>query len=660
MLLLGNLSQALDKPNLDLLNKYCSKCHNPKKAKADLDLSILSSDINSPDHFEKWRMIYDKMKYLEMPPEDAKELPEENRKSLLEALRNEFLSAQKPGKVNDQKLLLPEFGNYVDHDALFKSKPKVVIPATPSIWRLRPELYDSFANTVANRPQGLSQPFTLMPGFSFKDYSSPYYIDEPTTELLLKNAELLVENQISYKLDKNNVKKGKFQEFVVITDSDRPPFEEDIHKAIKKSFLISLQRMPNANEVKKFSALWQKIKNNSDHVTASKSMLMAILMQPEVLFRLELGNGPVDQYGRQRLSQIEIAKSISFALGNKIDNVLLQAAQRGLLKSKQDIESHIRKVLENKKFQLTRLLKFFEEYFGYKRAIDVFKDQPKRGKHEPKILVADLEFLIQDVVQKDRNVLYELLTTNKYYVNYRFDSKRKTASRMYNKGVFETVYGLPADWKWTDKQPIELPKDERAGVLTHPAWLVAWSDNFHNDPIRRGKWIRTHLLGGTVPDVPITVEAILPEDEKLTLRKRLHMATDKAQCKSCHSRMNDLGLPFEMYTHYGLYRKLEVNEDVQTSGLIKYSGEPSLEGAVSSPIKMIHKLAKSTKVEQVFIRHVFRYFLGRNETLGDALTLQNAHRIYKAKNGSYKELIISLLTSDSFLYRMKDNKGSQP
>jgi hypothetical protein len=57
-----------------------------------------------------------------------------------------------------------------------------------------------------------------------------------------------------------------------------------------------------------------------------------------------------------------------------------------------------------------------------------------------------------------------------------------------------------------------MPKDQRMGVLTHPAWLVAHSGNFDNDPIRRGLWIRKHLLGGMVPDVPITVDAKLPDE----------------------------------------------------------------------------------------------------------------------------------------------------
>jgi hypothetical protein len=63
------------------------------------------------------------------------------------------------------------------------------------------------------------------------------------------------------------------------------------------------------------------------------------------------------------------------------------------------------------------------------------------------------------------------------------------------------------------------------------------------------------------------------------------------------------------------------------------------------------RLAKSDRVRQVFIRNVFRYFMGRNETLADSRTLIDADKAYLASGGSFKELTVSLLTSDSFIYR---------
>ena len=67
-----------------------------------------------------------------------------------------------------------------------------------------------------------------------------------------------------------------------------------------------------------------------------------------------------------------------------------------------------------------------------------------------------------------------------------------------------------AFWDYPAAQPFAI--EHRKGVLTHPSWLIAHSTNFHPDPIRRGRWIREKLLAGRVPDVPITVDAQVPDD----------------------------------------------------------------------------------------------------------------------------------------------------
>lgn len=79
--------------------------------------------------------------------------------------------------------------------------------------------------------------------------------------------------------------------------------------------------------------------------------------------------------------------------------------------------------------------------------------------------------------------------------------------------------------------------------------------------------------------------------------------------------------------------------------------EPSLDGKVDNAIDMIRKLAESERVEQVFVRHVFRFWIGRNETINDAPVLRAAHKAYRDNDGSMKALLESLLTSDAFLYR---------
>ena len=235
------------------------------------------------------------------------------------------------------------------------------------------------------------------------------------------------------------------------------------------------------------------------------------------------------------------------------------------------------------------------------------------------------------------------------------------------------------DWKKWDYPPIQpavIPN--RKGLLTHPAWLIAHSQNLETDPIHRGKWIREKLLAGTIPDVPITVDAVIPPDPHKTLRQRMEIRTGVNYCWRCHEKMDPLGFPFESYDDFGRFRikenlehpdnlvkearRNEINNfgaslpvyktlPVDSRGMLKGTNDPKLDGDVENAFDLIDRLAKSDKVRQSIIRHAFRYFLGRNETLMDSKTLMDADKAYTDNNGSFDEVIVSLLTSDSFIYR---------
>ena len=225
-------------------------------------------------------------------------------------------------------------------------------------------------------------------------------------------------------------------------------------------------------------------------------------------------------------------------------------------------------------------------------------------------------------------------------------------------------------WDYQVKQPFKI--NNRKGLLSHPSWLVAHSQNAATDPVKRGRWIREKLLAGRVPDVPITVDAQVPEDPHKTLRERLDMVTGAEQCWKCHVQMNPLGLPFESFDDFGRYRSEEELEHadnlltrgngknnadtfktkpVDVRGVLDGTGDPALDGEVKNAFDLIDKLAKSERVRQSIIRHAFRYFMGRNEMLSDSQTLIDADKAYLDSGGSFKAVVVSLLTSDSFMYR---------
>ena len=227
------------------------------------------------------------------------------------------------------------------------------------------------------------------------------------------------------------------------------------------------------------------------------------------------------------------------------------------------------------------------------------------------------------------------------------------------------------NWDYEPVQPVALP--HRKGFLTHPAWLIAHSKNTATDPILRGHFIQERLLAGTVPDIPISVDAVIPEDPHRNLRDRLESVTMDAKCWKCHEKMNPLGLPFEMYDDFGHFRTEEALEypeniikpgtekpivpntyktvPIRTEGELAGTGDPVLDGKVVDAIDLIGRLEKSERVRQSVIRHAFRYFMGRNEMLSDSQTLIDADKAYVESGGSFNAVVISLLTSDSFIYR---------
>lgn len=90
---------------------------------------------------------------------------------------------------------------------------------------------------------------------------------------------------------------------------------------------------------------------------------------------------------------------------------------------------------------------------------------------------------------------------------------------------------------------------------------------------------------------------------------------------------------------------------VDAKGRLDGTGDPKLDGEITDAIDLAGRLAKSSKVRQSIIRHAFRYFMGRNETLSDSKTLIDADNAYVQSGGSFDAVIVSLLTSDSFIYR---------
>ncbi len=686
------------------LSKHCVECHGAKEPEGELDLTTLDPDMKSSSSGARWATIVEKLTKGEMPP---KEKPRPDAASLATTIGWAHAESKRANR-NFTRRAAYENGNITAHAVLFDPKNVPPFDGESRVRRVSPEIYETFLKDAAKRP-GVNQPFSPLGGTTFKDMGDPT-IDEPVTSTLFQNALLIVEGQTVHAVENGKIVKWNgARELQPLFDPRAAPTDAQLETAIAFQFKQILKRPPTDRELEKFVALLKRSMSEAGQIVGSRYALATVLMLPEAVFRMEVGRGRPDEKGRVRLAPREIAFAIGYALTDKgPDSQLLAAAATGGLDTDEGVTQQVRRLLDDAKTDKPRILRFFREYFGYDKATDIFKESNGGGSavdhsgHEPRVLVEDTDRLVQHILEQDRDVLREMLTTNKSFVSYKnaADQKKKLAEarakyeqeqknpknqgKKFNpqvKMVFES-YGLP---DFPVEQPVELPKDQRAGILTQPSWLVANSTTFDNHAIHRGKWIRERLLGNVVPDIPITVDAQLPIAPEKTLRERMAV-TQQEYCWKCHQLMNDLAYPFEQYDHFGRFRTAEQVLDPEATeknvdkkgknlgpvmrgaplnvdGLVALVGDPSLEGPVNGPVELMKRLASSERVEQVFVRHSFRYWLGRNESPGDAASLQAAHKAYRESGGSMKALVTAILTSESFLHRIaplsEPNAGPQ-
>ncbi|MGF1580805.1 MAG: DUF1588 domain-containing protein [Gemmataceae bacterium] len=679
------------------LQARCVKCHGARRQRAKFALHDIDGEVTNGKDVVRWEKILEMVSLSEMPPAEEPQPSKAKRQQITSWITKEL---RKIGRGPDENLaMLPGQGNRVDHEALFSGEHKGPAFSKSRVWRMNPYIYKQFVKDMVGTNKILS-PLKEVRGGNFKDFAI-LTADEATIRTMMQNSKLIAQTIVHGRLFKGRNKKkltrkpSRHRLLAELAKRTDTLTHDQMESAVRYAFQLLLQRQPSSQEVDLYvtRCLKKNIKVGGNDLGV-QSLLVVLMMSPEFLFRMEMGLGQQTNDGRRRLSPREMAYAVSFAIYDYPDPILIKAAATGKLSTKEDIAREVRRMLNTRDKKIRRpanrkryyiwdmgklgevgkpkLLRFFREFFGYPKAMDIFKDDTRHGgKFQPKEIIREADLLVLNVLREDKDVFARLLTTEEYFVGY-------TRTRPVKGQGYAEVYNLE-NTKWDQHQILPMPQTQRAGILTHPAWLSAFSTNFENDPVRRGKWIRERLLAEIIPEIPIGVQALLPDAPHQTLRER-YQVVRREECWRCHKKMNPLGEAFEMYDDFGRYRtehsiaadkrvfasvfeiqgqnrknkkKVEVTSTraVDTTGVLTGTRDPKLDGKVTNAIDLVHRLAKSTRVRQSFMRHVFRFWMGRNETLNDSPTLMAMDEAYLNNGGSFREVLVALLTSDSFLYR---------
>ena len=195
--------------------------------------------------------------------------------------------------------------------------------------------------------------------------------------------------------------------------------------------------------------------------------------------------------------------------------------------------------------------------------------------------------------------------------------------------------------------PAEFPRDQRAGVLTHPSVLAVGAYAVQPGPILRGVHVLERIACMELGTPIQGAESALPPDTlavESTNRERTAAATAPRTCAACHRRINPPGFAFEHYDALGAWRARDNGQPVDASGSLALPGGETL--TFADGIDFVHQLAASDRVRDCYALHWTRYALGgRIEAATPGLAaIQRKFR----DDDRIGELLVSIAGSDLF------------
>jgi hypothetical protein len=650
------------------LEKHCIDCHSGDEPEGDVDLSRLTADMSDEKDAIVWGEAVRQLLLGQMPPEDEARPDRDQAERVLKSI--DLALVQSGYESTMQGLMThPSFGNHIDHDALFNGKIQGPAYSPSRLWRR-----NGYNANVGS--------FSVPVRVGVRDYAGEGYVDEPTLNSLVGSISAMLADEFEGQLITRGKQKGKRKGagrkvYTDYLESDQPT-QAQAAAALNYCFGDAMERDPSPAELARYLAFLERNVAKGGRKAGLKSTLTAIYLTPEAIFRMELGLGAVASDGRRMLSPDELYLAISFAFGDApfraskaysadhIENIY----SNGGLKTREDVARAVRYILEDDAIEKPRIYRFFHEFFSFQEAETIFKDA-KTSYSQHKYMMSDAEAFIQRILDKDERVFEELLTNSQYpltvirskkkymwpMLTYSYNLPKQEIAQIgqrYAEDVAQAEQAHVGKGAPKIDPPVKDFAGLRAGMLCHPTWLFAWSTNIENQPVQRGKWMLEHLLAGTIPEVPITVQAQVPEDPHRTLRQRYVQTRENQYCWSCHKKMNPLGMTLENFDAMGKFRTTEANKPVDATATFDGAGIPALDGRglkVANAVELMDVLAREPRVRQSIIRHAFRYWMGRNEMLSDSPTLIAADKAYLESNGSFNAVLAALLTSDSFLYR---------
>lgn len=398
-----------------------------------------------------------------------------------------------------------------------------------------------------------------------------------------------------------------------------------------------------------FEALGEQALEALGYEQAIALVLEAMLQSPQFLYRMELQDAaPGGQL--VALDDWELASRLSYFLWSSMpDEALFAAASRGELSDPVQLEAHARRMLEDPR-ALGTVRAFYRQWLDLRILDSSVKDATQypqwRVEHNEAWAESVLRFVEHVYGPQGQGTVAELMSSPLVFLP-------PELAPLY--GISSPQPGLTG---------YLFDPGERAGLLTQPGVLAVLANPDQSSPIFRGVFVREKLLCQPIKSPPADLAIEPPDpDPTATTRERFRQHTESEACASCHVLIDPIGFGLEDFDGIGAWRSVENGLPVDASGYL--SGVPAeLEGEFVGAVELAQRLAGSETLGDCLAETWFRFALGRSWGNDDACSAFGAQARLREHRGDLRELLVSIVTSDSFRYRRTQSPipttGAQP
>jgi hypothetical protein len=425
---------------------------------------------------------------------------------------------------------------------------------------------------------------------------------------------------------------------------------------------------------------------NSYEMGISQAMV-AILASPRFLFREENSLEPTKRGEHPLIDEHSLASRLSYFLWSSMpDEQLFQLAQEGKLR--ENLDAQIQRMMKDKRSE-----NFIDNFSGqWLHARDIQSvnisslDVWLRDHPQPEIMAAKEAYsIVREIPENNRTPKQkETYTRTRAIMRKLYDFDRpelksplQRAMRAETELYFDHVIRqdrslkelLDSDYTFLNDRLAEHyniegvkgsklrkvtlePSSPRGGVLTHGTILAYTSNPTRTSPVKRGLFILENILGtppaAPPPNIPALEDVASPEEiQKMSLRESLALHREDPLCRSCHNRMDPLGLAFENFNAMGNWRDAELNQPIETDGKL-------ITGETFDSIQEMKRILANERINDFyycFSEKLLTYALGRGIEYYDTGTVDHLVETLQKSDGRPSALIKEIIRSTPFQKR---------